>query len=166
VNHPSSKRKIAWRLFKWIAFCLSAILVVAWISLPNLDGPHHRQFANEAASVARIREMTELQKRYSDAHPKKGFACEFALLTSMKQAPSGHESERFPVTGMRSGYRFDLLDCRPDQSGRVSHYQIVAVPIELGKTGFRTFCSDETRVIRYEKGESIEDCLSSRNVLE
>lgn len=163
VEHIPEKHRSFWRYFKVPAFSLGIILFMAWIALPNLDGPHRQQFLNEAVTVSRIREITELQKLYSAAHPDEGFACDLARLKSVKEA---NDLEQLLISGERSGYTFALLNCHPDQNGRVSHYQVTAVPIEPGKTGFRTFCSTEGNVIHYGKGAPIEDCLSFRNTIE
>ena len=54
--------------------------MVALLSIPVFDGPHSRQYANEAAAVSKLRAVTTLEKKFAAAYVEKGFACELPLL--------------------------------------------------------------------------------------
>jgi hypothetical protein len=52
----------------------------------------------------------------------------------------------FFSTGERAGYSFVISGCETLGDKAVRQYQIMAVPIEPGKSGWRSFCTDETGV--------------------
>ena len=164
-NNP--RRTTLWRFIRWPLFGLSVMLVVAWIMLPLLDEPHRRQFVSEAVTVATLRTINRLQMRYSEAHPKEGFACDLSLLKSADQPKDPrYDPTEFLVSGTQSGYRFVVVTCHPAPTGVVAHYQIAALPIEPGRSGFRTFCTDEFGGLWYDQDGSIENCLGLRRSLE
>ena len=71
----------SWRIvYYFLALC--GVLLMAGMFIPVLDGPHKRQYVNEAVSVGKLRTLNELQAKYSAANPRKGFACELAILRS------------------------------------------------------------------------------------
>lgn len=151
----------------WPLFGLCVILFLASMMVPKLDGPHRRQFVNEAVSVAKLRTINRLQERYSKDHPKEGFTCELSQLKSADQARDPHyDPEQFLVTGTQSGYRFMVVTCRPAPTGVIAHYQVAALPIEPGRSGFRIFCTDESGLLWYDQNGSIEDCLALHHSLE
>ncbi len=137
------------------------------MSLPTLDGPHRRQFANESVSVAKLRTINRRQSLYSAAHPNQGFACELSRLKSAERAKdSDYDPEEFLVSGTYSGYRFVVVNCQAGHIGVVTHYEVAAVPIEPGRSGFRAFCTDDSGLLWYDNDGSTEDCLARRQPLE
>lgn len=142
--------------------------MVALLSIPVLDGPHSRQYANEAAAVSKLRAVTTLEKKFAAAHVDKGFACELLLLRSAEseQNPVDYDPLRFLTTGTSAGYTFALGNCRTDTKGVVVHYEATAVPVERGKTGFHAFCTDDSGLLWYDKDGSATNCLASRRALQ
>jgi hypothetical protein len=132
------------------------LLVVAALLLLTITRP--RSEPNEPAAAAPIRYIGQLQREYSSAHPKIGFACELALLQ-----PPGETRDASLVNGVRTGYKFALVDC--DAKRIVRHYQVVATPLAPGVTEVRAFCGDETGEIWYDAGGSGTKCLASRQEL-
>jgi hypothetical protein len=167
VASSHSLWKKLWRIIRWPLLCLCAILLIAWFSVPRFDGPYRRQFANEAVSVARLRTINRLQAAYSAAHPSEGFACELSRLKAAERPKdSDDDPEEFLVSGTRTGYRFVIVNCRASDTGVVNHYQIAAVPIELGRSGFRAFCTNDSGLLWYDSDGSTEGCLALRHPLE
>jgi hypothetical protein len=101
---------------------------------------------NDSAAVGRLRRLNDAQLAYIASHPTKGFACNMPDLS---------ESEQY------SGYKF-LLSCDARSSGSVSSYQLVAQPLEPGRTGLRTYCVTEERQIWYDGNGSVTNCLRAR----
>jgi hypothetical protein len=67
----------------------------------------------------------------------------------------------FPDTlGVRSGYLFTLRGCEPTSNN--PKYQLIAIPREPGKSGFRAFCSDESGYIYDDAAGSGEQCLQRK----
>jgi hypothetical protein len=101
------------------------------------------------------------------AHAGNGFACKLLLLKPTKQRTDiDYDPLSFLTTGIHSGYRFSLSNCGSDPNRPAIHYQLVAVPVEHGRTGFRAFCADESGSIWYDKAGSSTNCLTSRLPLE
>jgi hypothetical protein len=146
--------------------CGFLLLFVA-IFVPELDGPHSRQRAHEAASASLLSSVNGLQRHYAAAHPKQGFACELSLLKSSEHVKdSEYDPQEFLVSGRHSGYSFAILNCRAAANGVVDHYDVIAVPVEPGKSGFRAFCSNESGLLWYDNDGSLANCLASRRLVE
>lgn len=166
VVPPQPKRKKLWRIIRWSLLCLCIVVSIAWISLPTLDGPGRRQFANEATSVAKLRTINQLQTLYSATHRNEGFTCDLSRLKSGGAKDSRYDPDEFLVSGTQSGYKFVVVNCHADPTGAAAHYQIAAVPIELGKSGSRAFCTDDSGLLWYDKDGSATNCLAFRHPLE
>lgn len=135
--------------------------------IPTFDGPHSRQRANEAATVGRLRTLVTLQNQYMALYPSNGFACELPLLRPNEQRDKvNYDPLGFLITGTQSGYKFSVVNCGSDATRAKAHYQVTAVPIEHGITGFWAFCADESGVIWYDEAGSATNCLESRHALE
>jgi hypothetical protein len=105
------------------------LLLVAMLSIPVLDGPHSRQYANEAAAVSRLRALTTLEKTFAAAHADKGFACEVPPLKSGKEESRvEYDPALFLIAGTYAGYKFVLGNCRTDAKRVVVHFEATAVP--------------------------------------
>jgi hypothetical protein len=162
---PNRQRRKVWRIL-WPVSALCAVLVVAAMFLPVLDGPHRRQHANESVSVSKLLAINTLQRQYASAHPKERFTCELPLLKSGEPAKdSYYDPEEFLVSGTQSGYRFVVVNCHADSNGVVAHYEVTAAPVEPDKSGFRAFCTDDSGLLWYDKDGSPANCLTSRRLL-
>jgi hypothetical protein len=145
-----------------------SLLLIALLCIPVLDGPHSRQYANEASAVSKLHAITMLEKKFADAHPGKGFACELDLLRPAhnEENPVDDDPMRFLTIGSSAGYKFVLGNCRTKANGIVVHYEAIALPIERGKTGFRAFCTDDSASLWYDPEGSAIKCLASHRVLQ
>jgi hypothetical protein len=165
-DHNRVRRQSRWRLV--IALSVGTVLAVTFMAallLPRVDV--HRQGINEAATLTRLRRLNTLQNSYAASHPADGFACQLPKLKST--TPVGdtyHLDEYLFTTGTQSGYKFAITGCRPDSNGVVTHYQLTAVPLQRGVTGFRVFCTDQTGVTWYDLEGSAENCVAARKRLE
>jgi len=113
------------------------LLLVAMLSIPVLDGPHSRQYANEAAAVSRLRGLTTLEKTFAAAHADKGLLCEVQPLKSGKEESLvEYDQPLFLITGTYAGYKFVLGNCRTDAKGVVVHFEATAVPVERARRAF------------------------------
>jgi hypothetical protein len=155
-----------WRRF-WlqllVALCaVLAVLFIAALFVPVLD-VNKRQRVNEAGKVSRLRRLNELQDNYAASNPATRLP-----LPQLKPATSVGDtySPEFLLTGAQSGYKFAVTGCRTDPNGVTTQYQVTAVPLELGKSGFRAFCTDQTGVTGYDSDGSAERCLASRRPLQ
>lgn len=144
-----------------IAF-IPMILIIAAIAIPNLL--RARIAANESSAVAWLRNINEAELAYRSEYPKVGFACSlFALGGNRASAPSADHAQLIDdvlASGQKHGYRFELRNCTHSETGG-DKYQVVAYPLVRNQTGIRTFCSDQTAVIRSDPSESPDDCMAN-----
>lgn len=160
---PRSSRFL--RLYVFLV--AGGLLLVAMLSIPVLDGPHSRQYANEAAAVSRLRGLTTLEKTFAAAHADKGLLCEVQPLKSGKEESLvEYDQPLFLITGTYAGYKFVLGNCRTDAKGVVVHFEATAVPVQRGKTGFRAFCTDDSGLLWFDPDGSATNCLKSRRLLQ
>jgi type IV pilus assembly protein PilA len=132
-----------------IAF-IPIMLILAAIAIPNLL--RARMAANESSAVGSIRTINTAQITYAASHPDAGFTCSLADLTD--------QVDQRLASGQKDGYAFQLLGCTSESgSGANSRYHIVARPLNPNQTGVRTFCSDESAVIKTDPRGSGERCL-------
>lgn len=141
------------------------VLIIAAIAIPNLL--RARIAANEASAVASVRAINAAEISYLSAYPQVGFSCELANLGGTRCAPPTSASaclvDNVLASGRKSGYGF-ALDCVNSETE--PKYQVVAYPLVPHQTGDRTFCSDESAVIKVGDGESAEECLARGTPLE
>jgi len=139
---------------------LPFILIVAAIAIPNLL--RARIAANEASAVGAIRTINVAEFAYRSAYPSVGFACSLASLGGSGGSPAADGAlliDNQLSSGERHGYRLALETCL--NTGTEHNYQVVAYPVVRNQTGTRTFCSDQSAVIKVSTGESGEDCLEN-----
>lgn len=145
---------------------VAIILIIAAIAIPNLL--RSRMAANEASAVSGIRTITTAENAYNATYPSIGYSCSLSSLgpPASGQPPSSTGADILdPViaAGLKSGYTFALNNC----SGTpVSSYQSTAVPITVGGSGQRAFCSDPSGIIQYSIDGVAADCISGKLVLQ
>lgn len=124
---------------------VAVILVIAAIAIPNMI--RARISANEASAVSSIRAINTAQTTYAVTYPLSGFADNLAKLGapasgSVSSANSGLLDwvlgcASQPCT--KSGYSFEIKDAIGTP---VSAYTVTGVPLIVGTSGQRGFCSD------------------------
>jgi type IV pilus assembly protein PilA len=133
--------------------------IVAAIAIPSLL--RARISANEAAAVGDIRTVVSAQAAYASANGGYYDKCE--CLAQPQRCIPGYGTSS-PVmldaalanTGPRRGYEFELHlgPAAPvDSAGAVSpssvtSFAYVAVPMQAGRTGIRSFCGDAGGLVR------------------
>jgi type IV pilus assembly protein PilA len=129
---------------------VAIILIIAAIAIPNLL--RSRMAANEASAVGSVRTINTAEVTYSTtygtgyaplgnlggANPCTAVAATACLIDSVLSA------------GTKSGYT--LSTPAPAAAGTIAApnvvYSVNAVPIVVGQSGQRSFCSDQSGVIR------------------
>jgi type IV pilus assembly protein PilA len=155
---------------------VAIILIIAAIAIPNLL--RSRMAANEASAVGSVRTINTaaitFNSTYSDGFP--------SLLTEIGTTGTGAVScqnaqlvDSLLTTGSKSGYNFAMaagttaVTTIPTGcvAGYSDGYGVTAVPVTVGTTGQRGFCSDATGVIRYNSagtsGYTAPNCDSAQN---
>jgi type IV pilus assembly protein PilA len=132
---------------------VAIILIIAAIAIPNLL--RSRMAANESSAVGTIRTITTAEITYSTTYPAVGFA----LLTNLGGAPgvcagAGASSTTAclidntiaQAPNQKSGYTFSNTVAGAPTAVQ---FTSLGVPIIIGQSGQRGFCSDQSGVIRY-----------------
>jgi hypothetical protein len=168
VSPDNSRRRVRGILSNPVFITCGLLLAAGLLLLviPSLDGPHSRRLANEAAAASKLRTIGLLQTQYMAAHAYSGFACELPLLKPSEEQNETDDSLHFLTTGTQYGYKFSLVNCGSDANRARVHYQVMAIPVERGTTGFRAFCADESGVIWDDETGSATKCLVSRHAVQ
>jgi type IV pilus assembly protein PilA len=128
-----------------VAFIIPLLIIMA-IAIPNLLAA--RRAANEGATISSLRKVHSAESTYQATVGNGAFAtldqlAQAGLLTS-ELAAATHYGYKFTVVVKPSGYE------DPPK------FQVVAVPLEYGSSGNRSFYIDESGVIRAENNHGAE----------
>lgn len=129
---------------------VAIILIIAAIAIPNLL--RSRMAANEASAVGSIRTINTAEVAYSMSYGT-GFAPLVNLGGAEPCAAAAATAclvDAVLSAGSKSGYT--LTTPAPAALGTIAApnvvYSVNAVPIVVGQSGQRSFCSDQSGVIR------------------
>jgi prepilin-type N-terminal cleavage/methylation domain-containing protein len=146
---------------------VAIILIIAAIAIPNLM--RSRIAANEASAVSSLRTITTAEHAYAQAYADIGYSCS---LTELGPPASGQPVsstgadilDPAVASGKKSGYSFGLSNCGANTPK--SQYQSAAVPLTVGGSGQRSFCSDGSGIIQYSDDGVAASCISRKLVLQ
>lgn len=143
-SSPRQRRARGFSLIE-LLIVIAIILVIAAIAAPKLNSA--RMQAQEMAAVRQISTIHTAQTQYFSQFGK--FAENLPQLGPPASGTAGPAaSDLIPgdlSLGEKTGYKFTL-------SGTKEGYSILAVPVNFGQTGRRTFFSDQSLVIRENWG--------------
>ena len=150
--------------------CMALSLVAVAQNQDKLQKPAYESMypANESNAIGSIRSINTAQVYYARTYPDAGFACELSVFAPPPagEKPSAKASNLLAAnltSGKKSGYQF-ILSC-PDKSKPQKKYRIAAVPIHPGEGSKRTFCNDESAVIKGADDGKAETCFANGKVL-
>jgi len=144
---------------------VAIILIIAAIAIPNLL--RSRIAANESSAVGSMRTINTSEITYNTAYPSVGFACTLAALGPPASGASASSTAAGLIDsnlagGNKSGYTFAPGTCNTASGGAMTvDYQWKADPQTAGTTGQRSFCTDNSGVIKYDPSGSSTTCLTS-----
>lgn len=131
------------------------ILIIAAIAIPNLL--RSRTVANEASAVGSLRTINVAAVTYASMYPKAGFPSSLESMGGSSPCTESSTSacliDSALASGLKSGYGFTYAPEDADGDQVIEAYTVQAVPINPGNTGNRSFCSDESGVIRSTTSE-------------
>jgi type IV pilus assembly protein PilA len=145
---------------------VAIILIIAAIAIPNLL--RARIAANEASAVASLRTISTAETTYASTYPATGYTCS---LTDLGPPTGGNPIDSSGAgilddvlsTGHKAGYIFGLQDCAGTPK---ANYTSTAVPLNVGGTGIRAFCSATPGVINFASDGTVATCLSAGTVIQ
>jgi len=129
---------------------VAIILIIAAIAIPNLL--RARMAANESSAVASIRTINTGEVTYNSTYPTVGFAATLAALgpnanPCTATSTNGCLIDSVLAAGTKSGYTFKATGAGGPPAVQ---YYATAVPVTVGQTGNRSFCSFEDAVVRVQ----------------
>jgi type IV pilus assembly protein PilA len=151
-----------------VLIVVAIILVIAAISVPNLLRAHIA--ANEASAVGSLRTMSSGANSYSSTYGD-GFPPSLAVMGSKTPASANASCDEAQLidniltSGKKSGYIFNYTMANPNtlapkgcSNPGGNSYFIEAHPQAIGQTGQRSFCTDQSGVIRFDpSGTTVTD---------
>ena len=148
---------IAGLVLGYAGLAVLPVLIIAAIAIPNLL--RARMAANESSAVASVRKLVAAETVYFQDHREAGYTCSLSDLS--------HSIDRELASGRKYGYVFELTGCSAESNGGANvKYRLVAYPMTANQTGVRTFCSDESAVIKVSSNGSAQECVENGNPLE
>jgi type IV pilus assembly protein PilA len=135
---------------------IAIILILMLMAIPTIGSL--KMQANETSAINSMQVITKLQVQYESTYPSNGYACALtALGGDPKSGPPTPTSSQLLqgdlTSGIKSGYIFTVGNCTKvnvNGNDRITGYQVTAVPMTVGKTGHRGFCSDEFGTIKFD----------------
>ena len=129
---------------------VAIILIIAAIAIPNLL--RARIAANEASAVGSIRSIVTAEVTYSSTWGT-GYSTNLAKLGGaipcVASAATACLIDPVLAGGTKSGYTINAIGGAA-VGGVVPTFVDYAVPVTVGQTGQRGFCSDESGVVRFD----------------
>ena len=118
--------------------------------------PELRILYSEPSALGSVRTIVTSCVIYVSTYPERGFP---ARLVDMAPPAAGTEAgpdaadllDGALASGTKNGYRFKYVASDTDGDGTLDAFQVSARPVEYGKTGNRSFFTDESGVIRSTK---------------
>jgi type IV pilus assembly protein PilA len=133
---------------------VAIILIIAAIAIPNLL--RARIAANEASAVGSVRSIVTAEISYNSTWGL-GFAASItnlggAIPCTASSATACILDPLITVTGTKSGYKLKATGAggAATATNPNTTFEASAVPVTVGTTGQRTFCSDESGVVRFD----------------
>ena len=136
---------------------VAIILIISAIAIPNLL--RSRIAANEAVTVATLRQINTALSTYSITYPANGYPSSLASMASPGGggSPTANAADLLDVVlsqpnPRKSGYNFTYAAVAGGGGGGVggigagsmTRYSITAVPLVQNATGIRSFFTDNT----------------------
>jgi type IV pilus assembly protein PilA len=132
---------------------VAIILIIAAIAIPNLL--RSKMAANESSAVGSLRTINTAEVTYQTSW-NLGFAASLDRLGGPSPCATATSTTAClidPVlstgTFTKSGYTFTAVGTLPDPAGNPQGFNATATPTAVQVTGTRSFCSDQTGVIRF-----------------
>jgi hypothetical protein len=116
--------------------------------------------SNEGQAQMRLSMIAGAETAYQAKHPDLGYSC--SLQTVFARDPNTSPADGNVVYDPGQGsdewnqYRFALTGC---EGNPPTKFRVTAIPVDTD-AGMKTFCSDESGVIKFVQSEKPSSCLS------
>jgi type IV pilus assembly protein PilA len=152
---PSSALPNGFTLME-LLIVMAIIAILMLIAIPTVGSLKKR--ADDLSAIKSVQAIQQAEIQYESTYPANGFACTLAALGGDPSAgapsPTGAQLLQADLTsGFKQGYIFTISNCSKvsvNGTDRVTGYSVTAVPQTVGKTGDRSFCSDQFGSIKVD----------------
>jgi type IV pilus assembly protein PilA len=135
---------------------MSVMLILMTLAVPQMLKLTKQ--AHETSAIQSVRTIVQAQLQYNSMYPANGFSCSLAQLGGDPKsgAPSAQSAQLIAPdlsSGSKGGYAFALTNCNKvtvNNQDMYTSYEVTAVPLSIGKSGDRGFCSDENNRITFD----------------
>jgi hypothetical protein len=127
--------------------CL-VIALAGWVLLNRM-----KRLGYLDSGIGTMRQLVDAENRFAQSHPDIGYTCVPSAL------PSDDVSAEVIETGRKNEYAFQINGCSAKYGQANTQYQITARPL---LNGMPAFCSDQSGVLRYDVGGSVQKCVEER----
>jgi len=141
---------------------VAIILIIAAIAIPNLL--RSKIAANESSAVGSVRTIVTSQVTYSSSWGT-GYATTLGRLGGTPAACAAGATavnacliDPILSNGAKSGYNFATIATLPQVVGAVTvqnGFETEGDPVARGTTGQRSFCADQSGVIRFDPANNL-----------
>lgn len=109
-----------------------------------------RNFGSFESGIGVMRALVSAESKFAHDHPDVGYTCALSALP--------REENRVELIQRRKNqYSFEISGCGAiADHGPATKYQILARPLIRG---LAAFCADQSGILRYDEGGSIDKCL-------
>jgi len=128
---------------------IAIILILMLMAIPTIGSLKKK--ANETSAINSMQVINKAEIQYESTFPSNGYACSLLALggdpaSGPPSATSAQILQQDLASGVKSGYLFTIGNCTKvtvNGQDRFTGYSVTAVPLTVGKTGDRGFCSDQ-----------------------
>jgi type IV pilus assembly protein PilA len=135
---------------------MAIIAILSLLAMASIGAYTKR--ANALSAVNSLQKIVQAQLLYQESYPANGYACNIGSLGGDPHSgpPTLTSAQVLPTdlaTGVKQGYQFAITCADKVTSNNVDRFNsftVTAVPLSVGKTGDRGYCTDETGQIKYD----------------
>ena len=135
---------------------IAIILILMLMAIPTVGTM--RKYANETSAKKSLQTIAQAEMQFESTFPANGYACSMVSLGGDPSAgaPTATAAQIIQSdlsSGVKAGYQFTIGNCQKvtaNGTDRFTTYQVTAVPLTLGKTGDRGYCSDQFGTIKQD----------------
>jgi len=124
---------------------VAILMIIGAVAVPRINIA--LMSAKESAATREIHNLITAQTQYMSSYQRYATSLtELGPPTSGQAGPSGADLiSKDMASGTKNGYKFQMVQTPQG-------FNVIAVPVQFGNTGRRTFFADQTGVIRQNWG--------------
>jgi hypothetical protein len=128
-----------------------AVSVVGYFAFRGMRGL--MTLGNVDSAISRLRVISAAETQFAKAYPELGYTCALSQLSRSEEI-----TRLFAQNRIDNGYAFEIIGCQAAASHKPNAtYYVTASPLHTGQPAF---CSDQSGIIMFDEGGSVEKCIA------